>query len=139
MTTEEKIEALLFNSVALLDIEGSPPYAWPNSDFPGEDSMPAIYIAVSHLPNQNTRLFSKGSDPHLRQGILQLVVVAPVGNGASQATSLAGAIASQYPADYNLYDGSTRLRIQAAPDVRPAEKDDVSWNVRVSIRYECFG
>lgn len=145
MTPEEKIEALLFVAVASLDLPGNPPYAWPNKSFPGEDDAgnplpkPGTYIEVRHLPNTTARLFAKGTDPHLRQGILQLTAVTPLKGGATSATRLAGVIAAQFPADRLLFDGGTRVRVQATPDVRAAEKTDVSWDAAVSIRYECFG
>lgn len=137
MSIEQNIETALFGHVRDLDLDGAP-IAWPNVPF-APSSPAATHVRVTHLRNQNTRLFARGADPHLRQGILQLTVVAPLNQGADEATALAGSIAAQCPADLVLWDGGHKVRIQAAPDVATPEKNDVSWEVRVDVRYECLG
>lgn len=133
MTVEEKIEAALFARVRTLDLDGDPPLAWPNIAF----KPPAgPYVRVEHLPNRVTRLFLKGSAPHLRQGILQLTVVTPLNAGPEDATALAGAVAEHFPADLALYEDGIKVRVQRAPDVMPAEKSDTSWSVRVDVYYD---
>lgn len=141
MTIEEKIEAALFGRVRTLAVTGDPPIVWPNLAFPepGEEK-PATYVEVSHLPNRNTRLFVRGSDPHLRQGILQLTVRTPLHDGQMPPMALAGEIAAHFPADLALFEGGIKVRIQQAPDVlQPGKSDDgVSWSAIVSVRYEAF-
>lgn len=134
---EERIETALFASVQALDLAGGPSLAWPNVAFtpPSPDEA---YVRVQHLRNANVRPFVKGSDPHLRQGILQLTAVAPLHVGPAPATTLAAAIAWQYPAGLDLFQSGIKVRIQAAPNVAAAEKTDVSWNARVDVPYECF-
>lgn len=138
MTIEEKIEAALFARVRELDLDGSPPFAWPNTSF-----KPPVgsYVRVDHLPNRNARLFIGSTAPHLRQGILQLTVVTPLNGGNSLATGLAGAIAEHFAADLAMFEDDVKVRVQKAPDVKPAERtdDDVSWSARVDVLYECFG
>ena len=135
MTIESNIEAALFAHVLALDIDGDPPLAWPNVEF----TPPAgPYIRVDHFRNANGRLFLKGSDPHLRQGILQLTVVTPLHGGPSLATGLAGSIAEHFPADLALFEEGTKVRIQAAPDVMSFDKTDVSYDCPVSVRYEAL-
>ncbi len=134
-TIEESIEAALFAKVLeLTDLDGDPTFAWPNMPFDPPTGAP--WIRVDHFPNKVTRLFSKGSNPHLRQGILQLTVHAPLNGGAP--TALAGSIAAQFPADLEMFEDGIKLRIQAAPDVFPPDKTDTSWDVPVSISYEVF-
>lgn len=138
-TVEERIETALFNAVR--DLDGAPPLAWPNIEFPAAGAAkPGTYAEVSHLPNRTDRLFVKGTAPHLRQGILQFIVMTPLNGGPAPATQLAGAIAAQFPADRALFQEGTKVLIQAAPTVGAGRKthDDVSWAVLVSIRYECF-
>lgn len=134
MSIESQIEAALFSHVATLEFDDDIPLAWPNVDF----APAGVYIRVEHLPNKNTRLFLKGNAPHLRQGILQLTVVAPLAAGASEVTALGGSIAEQCPADLALFGADVKVRVQKAPDVLPAEKTDVSWNARVDIYYDVF-
>lgn len=145
-TIEETIEAALFGHARGLDLDGAPPLAWPNVPFPGEDGggnelpKPATYIEIRHFPNSNSRLFVKGSDPHLRQGLLQLTVRTPLHAGPDPLTKLAGEVAASFPADLDLFQDGVRVRIQAAPDVGAAEKTDdgVSWAAAVTVRYEAF-
>lgn len=140
-TVEERIETALFKAVAALELSGDPPLAWPNVDFPGAgEDKPGTYVEVLHLPNRVDRLMVKGAAPHLRQGILQLIVVTPLNGGPAAATALAGSIAAQFPADTAFFEEGTKVRVQAAPDIGGGRQtdDQVSWSARVSIRYECF-
>jgi hypothetical protein len=134
-TIEEKIEAALFARVASLDLTPALLVAWPNVPF----TPPATaYLQVLHFPNRNTRIFLNGSDPHYRQGILQLTVAAPLNAGTVTATGLVGDIAEHFPADLALYSAGIKIKIQAAPRVWPADKTDAWWNVQVDVPYECF-
>lgn len=140
-TVPEKIETALFDRTLILDVTGDPPLAWPNIPFPDEgDDKPTTYVEVRHFPNTNTRLLLKGSDAHMRQGILQLRIFTPRDQGYDTATMLAGEIAEHFPADLDLFEDDVRVRIQRAPDIIPAEvtEDNVSWSSRVDVRYECF-
>lgn len=137
MTIEEKIEAALFTQCLALEA----PVAWPNVPFPGPgEEKPETYIEARIFPNDNTRLFLKGSGPHLRQGILQLTVRTPLNGGGTPVTQLAGEVAENFPADLLLEEDGITVRIQAAPDVGAADKteDGVSWAAAVSVRYETF-
>jgi hypothetical protein len=135
-TIEEKIEAALFGHVRDLELTGlgADDIAWPNLAF--EPSGP--YVRVRHFVNTHRRLFLKGSAAHLRQGILQLTVFAPLNGGVGPALLLAGEIADQSPADLALYGDGIKVRVQQAPDVGSADKTDAHWFVPVSIRYEVF-
>lgn len=137
MSVESAIEGLLFGRARTLSLPGAPPLAWPNDKF-DRPSPDLAYIRVDHLPNRNTRLVLKGSSAHLRQGILQLTVVAPLLAGPDDATALAGAIAEHFPADLPLYDGAVKVTIQKAPDVIAPDKTDSSWDVRVDVYYDCL-
>lgn len=143
-TIEEKIQTALFTQVLALDFDNVPSIAWPNTPFPGVDGegnelpKPDTYLEVRHHRNANSRLFVKGSNPHLRQGILQIKVVTPLNGGPGPADRLAGEIAARFPADYPLYRDGIKVRIQAAPDVGDAEPNGVSYEALISIRYDCF-
>ncbi len=140
-TIEESIEAALFGHVRDLSLDEEPQIAWPNVAFPdGDATKPLTYIEVKHFPNDNARLFMRGAAPHMRQGILQLIVRTPLQVGPSVATKIAGEIAEFFPADLDLFEDGARISVQSAPDVGAAEKTDdaVSWSVMVSVRYEVF-
>jgi len=135
MAVEDNIEAALFGHVAELELTPALPVAWPNTAFtPGAGA----YLRVDHLPNATERFLLKGSDPHHRRGILQLTVVCPLNKGPAPATNLAGRVALHFPADRALYGGGTKVTITKAPSIAPALKTDASWDVPVSVSYECF-
>lgn len=134
-TVEENIEAALFARVASLDLTPAREIAWPNVPF----TPPAAgYVEVLHFPNRPQRLFLRGSDPHFRQGILQLTVVGPLNEGPTPATTAAGAIAAHFPADLALYSEGLKVKVQAAARIWPADKTDTSWTVQLDVPYECF-
>ncbi len=135
MTVEEKIQRALLDRVRTLATTPSLPIAWPNTAF----TPPAgPYLAVQILPNRNARIVIKGSAPHYRHGILQLTVVGKLNVGPDTATALAGAVAEHFPTDLILTSDGLEVRIESAPDVAPAIRDDVAWSVPVSIRYQAF-
>lgn len=139
MGIETEIETALFTSLteALAEIDEELQVAWPNRPF--EPSNPSVsYVRVDHLRNRNTRLFVKGADPHLRQGILQLTAVTPLLVGVDAAVALVDALAAQFPADLDLFGNGVRVRIQAAPDIATPTREDASWDVVCSIPYECL-
>ncbi|MGQ3299649.1 phage tail terminator-like protein [Reyranella sp.] len=144
MTVEEKIEDALFARVATLELTPALPVAFPNLDFPGKAEggsprpKPATYLGVQHFPNRNVRIVIKGSGPHLRQGILQLTVVAELNTGHAVATKAAGEVAAHFPADLLLEIEDVQVRITQAPSIAGALRSDGSWDVPVSIQYECF-
>jgi hypothetical protein len=134
MTIEEKIEAALGSRVAILVLAPPLPVAWPNNVF----ASPPPYLRVDFFRNRNERIAIKGSAPHRRPGILQITAVTPLNVGPATATSIAGRVAEHFPADLLLdYDGIS-VRIEAAPDVLSATKEDASWDCIVSIRHETF-
>jgi hypothetical protein len=134
MTIEEKIQRALADRVKSLSLTPSLPVAWPNNTV----EMTRPYLRVDYMPNRTQRIGIKGSAPHRRRGILQLTVVAELNAGPDPALSIAGQVAEHFPTDLVLtYDGVS-VRIFKAPDVLPAMKEDASWDVPVSIEYECF-
>jgi hypothetical protein len=133
-TIEERIEAALIDRVRALILSPALPLAWPNN----VAEPPPPYLRIDFFRNRNERIAIKGSLPHRRLGILQITVVTPLNAGPSNATSIAGRVAEHFPADLVLdYDGVS-VRIEAAPDVLSGSKEDASYDVITSIRYECF-
>lgn len=143
-TVQENIEKALLDRVVSLVLSPVLLVAWPNRPFPGKDSSgvaiakPLTYLAVSILPNNNTRFLLDGSGPSMYQGILQIVVVSPLDKGTQTPTRIAGLVAEHFPADMALFSGGTRVTLTKAPDVASPLKNDVSWDVPISIYYEAF-
>jgi hypothetical protein len=136
MTVEASVEAALFGRVRDLSMFGADAKAWPNIPFDPTTTEPHLRIAL--LPNFGERLFVKGSDPSLYRGILQLTVVMPLNAGPAAATELAGEVAAEFPADLAIYGDQIKVRIERAPDVASPVRADATWQVPVSVRYECI-
>jgi hypothetical protein len=124
-----------FDDDALYSQPTMAPVAWPNRPF---SPPPQPYIRVDHLRNRNTRLYVAGDDPHWRQGILQVTVVAPLHGGVQPATEIADIVAAAFAADAEMHRNGIRVRVQSAPDVATPVREDSSWNVATSIYYEAF-
>lgn len=135
MTVVEKIKKALRSRVATLATVPEMPVAWDNKPF-----VPAglPYLAVDFISNRNTRITIKGSNPHLRQGILQLTVVGELGVGPGATDALVGAVAEHFPADLVLTYDDVEVRVEKTPDDAPPIRDDKTWRVPVSIRFQAF-
>lgn len=132
-TIEANIQAALFARVAALTLSPAHPVAWPNLSF----TAPADrrYLRVSHLPNSTDRLFVGSSDPHQHQGILQVVVCAPLNKGEAAVMEIAGLVADHFPPDLLMADG---VRVSKRADIATALIEDTEIQIPVSIRYRAF-
>lgn len=136
MNPELAIELALIARVQTLALTPALRIAWPNQPFTAADGE--TYIEVAHLPNRNQRLFIGSTDPHLRQGILQLTIRGHQNQNAINLTAIASAVAAHFPADLRMTSNGVTVRVQRAPDIAPGFKDDPHWVVPVSVSYEAF-
>lgn len=134
MTIEEKIQRALSGRVASLALSPALPVAWENNIV----TVSPPYLRVDLFRNRNERIVIKGSGPHRRLGILQITVVTARNVGPDPAVAIAGLVAEHFPADLVIPHDGISVRITSAPDVLSAEKEDATWDVPVSIEYECF-
>ena len=132
MTIDENIERALENAVRDFVTIASLPVAWPNMTFT-PDGGP--YLEARIFRNENTRLFVKGSAPHMRQGILQLTVRTALNLGAAPAMALAGAIVEQFPADREMFSEHVPVTVERAPSILTPIREAAYWAVPVSIRF----
>lgn len=134
MTIEEKIQRALGGRVEKLSLSLPLTVAWPNNI-----AAPAPpYLRIDYFPNRNQRIGIKGSGRHRRLGILQITIVSPLNVGPDPSLAIAGRVAEHFPADLELHYDGVSVRIRQAPDVLPASKEAASWDVPVSVEYECF-
>lgn len=133
-TVEGNIEQALFARLAAFVHSPALPIAWPNAVF----TKPPTYLRVSHVPNTSRRLFLGSADPHQRLGLLQVDVLAPLNQGASAATEIAGKLAAHFLPDLPMRSGGVTVKVAKAPDVGPALADDTHWQVPVTVSYEVF-
>lgn len=135
-TVEASIQSALFARVASLVLNPAHPVAWPNVAF----TPPAgkRYLRVSHLPNVTDRLYIGSGDPHQHQGILQVMVCAPLNSGEAGARETAGLVANHFPADMRLTSGAVTVRITKRPNIAAALITDTEIQIPVSISYRAF-
>lgn len=131
---ETSIQTALFARVASLVLNPVHPVAWPNVNFTAPSSK--RYLRVSHLPNTTDRLYIGSREPHQHQGILQVMVVAPLNSGEAAPRAIAAAVADHFPADLRLTSGGVKVRITKRPDIASALTTDTELQIPVSIRYE---
>jgi hypothetical protein len=136
MQPEEKIENALLTRVASLSFVPPIPVKLPNDDsqFPGQ-----TYIEVAILRNTNEMFATKAGGTNRFIGILQLTVVAPLGEGPSNSTRIGGGIAGHFPAGLALFYEGVKVNIIKRPSLAGPFKDrDVSWNLPVSIEFDAL-
>ena len=135
-TVASSIATALMARTASLVLSPVHPVAWPNVSF----TPPANkkYLRVSHLPNTTDRLFVGNADPHRHQGILQIMVCAPLNSGEAAARELAGLVASHFPPGLTLYSGGVRVKITKRSNIASALLTNTEMQIPVSIEYQAF-
>jgi hypothetical protein len=130
-TIEANIQAALFARIASLG--PAHPISWPNVSF----TPPANkrYLRVWHLPNATDRLSISSDSKHRHQGILQVMICAPLNTGETQAREIAGLVADHFPPDLALGSG---VRITKRPNIASALITDTEIQIPVSIAYRAF-
>lgn len=142
-TVESSIATALFARAASLVLNPVHELAWPNVSFPGllpngqPKPKPAKYLRVAHLPNVTDRLYIGSNDPHQHQGILQIMVCAPLNIGEAGAREAAGLVANHFPTDMRLSSGGVAVRITKRPNIASALITDTEIQIPVSIAYRC--
>lgn len=135
-TVESSIATALMARAASLVLSPVHPVSWPNVNF----TPPANkkYLRVSHLPNTTDRLFVGNADPHQHQGILQIMVCAPLNSGEAAARELAGLVANHFPPGLRLHSGSVQVKITKRANIASALVTTTELQIPVSIEYRAF-
>lgn len=115
---------------------GSPalPIAMPDVGFdPATDATDGKYLEVDLLPNQPAwRGLNGGS---IDQGLLQITVVWPKGEGLIPALQAAQEVKDHFPAALSLVSGSTRVKIQDDPTHTVLLDEPNETRIPVTIRW----
>lgn len=135
-TVESSIQTALFSRAASLVLSPVHPVSWPNVNFTAPASKK--YLRVSHLPNTTDRLFVGNADPHQHQGILQIMVCAPLNSGEATARELAGLIANHFPVGLRLHSGGVQVKITKRANIASALITATELQIPVSISYRAF-
>lgn len=113
------------------------PIAGPNVTFPAAGQpTPAKYLTIDFLPNRN-RPFPIGDDAEPHQGLFQVSVKWPKGNGIADALDVAGAIIDHFK-NQTLFVGGLQIKINREPWAASPMQDDDRLIIPVSISYIAF-
>jgi len=104
--------------------------AWENVAAP---SAP-LYLRANLLPATTTSDTLDGAHRAYR-GLLQVMVVAPIGAGPAVADAIAGELEALFPVNLRLPQGGLAVHITNPASAAPALQDDTSYRVPVSIPY----
>jgi hypothetical protein len=146
-TIEGKIADLLLTRLGTLPFSPAYQIAMPNRPFKpplltvasgGAKVGDALtYLEARILTNNTVNLYYANSDPDMFQGILQITVVAPNGQGSVKASDIAGEIAADLKAAQITGDGIT-IKIEDRPSLAPMIQDKDRIRIPVSARYRVF-
>lgn len=121
-TVESIIPGLLMARLAELVVTPPLPVAWPDVAF----TPPAGgYLRAQHMPNDTDRLFIGNGEPHRFNGLFQVSVVWPAGQGIVAPLDIAGKIVEHFAEGTAFPIGTGALRIDKRPSVaRPLQEAD---------------
>jgi hypothetical protein len=133
---EGKIADLLLTRLGSLPFSPAYRIAMPNgATF--EPTHRETYLEARLLPNTTVNLYFADTDPDMFQGILQVTVVAPRGEGMVNASDIAGEIAADLKAAQIIGQGLT-IKIEDRPSLAPMMQDGDQIRIPVSARYRVF-
>lgn len=137
MATETDILAALMARVSGLVLSPALPasaIAWPNVTF----TPPATqrYLEARFVPNINSRFGI--STTHQMLGLLQLNIHGKKNTGEVRVRTDAAAIVAHFPADLELSNAATKVRITTRPEARDMIVADASVFIPVMIPWESF-
>lgn len=98
---------------------------------------PLTYLEATVMPNTTVNLYYANTDPDMFQGILQVTVVAPRGQGIIDASDIAGAIAADLKGAHITGSGLT-IKIEDRPSLAPPMQEADRIRIPVSARYRVF-
>lgn len=140
-TVESTIPSLLLARVATLVLTPALTVSYPDIAFtPPVDGQGKAkpYLEVRHLPNTNVNLFIGNEATVQYQGLLQITVVYPAGQGIIKPSEIAGLVASHFAKGTVLRDAGVNVRIYQKPSVARSIQDTDRIRVPVTIPYQVF-
>lgn len=137
-TVETKIWLALRARVETISLGMPYTVVWPgrNTDVPQ-----GIGLEVTHLVNRPLRRALKGTNPHVREGILQIGVLVATGEtNPSYPQEIAGDVADHFPVDVPLRYDDIAVQVYEAPEVGGGFFDEQRQRfvTPVSIRWRTF-
>jgi glycine/D-amino acid oxidase-like deaminating enzyme len=135
-TIEGRIPEALLAYMAALALTPPLPVAYPGIAFMPPANAP--YLRVYFIPNGAERLFIGNGEENLHQGILQVTVVYPAGQGAVTPNDVAGRIADHFGEGTKLVIAGGFIRIDKRPSIAPAMQDTDLIQIPVSINWIAY-
>lgn len=106
------------------------PIAWPNADF----TPNGTYIEFRHSPGERVDPVIAGGYAY-QTGIFLLTVVIPAGGFATQANTIAQAIADLFPKALRIPAGSGKVVISGPSSLGTGFQDGAYWRQPVRVFY----
>jgi hypothetical protein len=137
--TATTLEARILNAflarAAFMATEGPTlPVAFPDVAF--TPPSPPKYLEISHLPN---RPFWEGlTDGVIAQGIFQITVHWPLGQGQISPVDMAGQVMAFFPKGTKLFDTGLRISVYGEPWYSQPLTNPQDITVPVSIPYRAY-
>ena len=117
----------------LATLTSSPPVAWDNSSYTPVEGT--TYIRPTNLPAGRAAVGMANTDGTRGAGFYQVDVLAPVGNGAGAALTIADNIAALFTRGLKLTSGDTTV-IVGVPTQDPSITSGAWFMVSVLIPYD---
>jgi hypothetical protein len=134
-TIEGMIPDALLAHLALLSLTPVLPIAYPDVPFTPPSTA---YLKVYYIPNGTERICITPGSPNRYQGILQVTVVFPAGQGAVKPNDVAGQIANHFAEGTQLQTAAGPIRIDKRPSVERPMQDTDRIQIPVSIDWVAF-
>ncbi len=134
-TIEGMIPDALLDHLSRLVLSPVLPIAYPDVAFTPPSSG---YLKTYYIPNGTERICITPGSPNRYQGILQVTVVFPAGQGAVKPNDVAGQIASHFAEGTQLQTAAGPVRIDKRPSVERPMQDTDRIQIPVSIDWVAY-
>lgn len=128
------IDALLARLQALT-LDPELPVAWPDVEFdPETDAPDGKWLAVSFFPNRPA--WEGVSSGKIDQGLLQITLVWPKGEGQIAPLQIIATVMGQFAKSLELVSGTTKVKVSAEPWVSPAITDNDRTSYPITVPWK---
>lgn len=116
----------------LNDMVGKPAIAWPNDEY--SPVKGTLYARPTNLQGQT---FAETENDRTN-GIYQIDVFAPSGEGKAEAQTMADLIADRFKQDTEITYNSQTVRIQTCSMSNVSNTDQGWYQIMIEAQYYCF-
>lgn len=134
-TVEATIAELLFARLTSLVLSPALPVSYQGLPFTPPTGP---YLRADFIPNRTDNLGLANDASARHQGILQIMVIYPVGQGVVKPTNVAGLVASHFAKGTILYGSGVKVKVYAKPSVGAPMIEPDKVSVPVTVLYRSF-